>query len=96
MIQASDVTVELRLAAKADSQLRAFADVTVSLAESGELTMFGWSVVGDPPRVVPPARKGDKRFFDALTLSGKVKTLVYTLIGMAYKAALEKKAKEAA
>jgi hypothetical protein len=70
--------------------------VTVSLDESGEFAMFGWSVIGDPPRVVPPARKGDKRFFDVLTLSGKLKTLVYTLIGMAYKAALEKTAKEVA
>lgn len=94
MIQASDVTVELRLVNKADSQLRAFADVTVSLAESGEFTMFSWSVIGDPPRVVPPARKGDKRYFDVLTLSGKLKTLIYTAILTAYKAALEKAGKE--
>jgi hypothetical protein len=93
MIQASDVTVELRLATKADSQLRAFADVTVSLGESGDFTMFGWSVIGDPPRVVPPARKGDKRFFDVLTLSGKVKTLVYTVIGMEYQAAVTRAGK---
>ncbi|MGD0443161.1 MAG: hypothetical protein ABSA39_04410 [Edaphobacter sp.] len=93
MTTAEDITVELRLA-KPDSNVRAFADVTLSLGENGSVSMFGFSVLGDPPRVVPPARKGDKRFFDIVLLNGKVKTLVYTKIGMSYKAALVDATKE--
>jgi hypothetical protein len=43
---------------------------------------------------VPPARKGKQQYFDTVLLSGKVKTLVYTLIGMAYKKAVSDAVKE--
>jgi hypothetical protein len=91
VIEPDDVTVELRLVAKPDSKLKAFADVTVNLGEVGEFTTFGWSVLGDPIRVVPPARKGEQRFFDVVAMTGKLKTIVYTLIGNAYKAELRKR-----
>jgi hypothetical protein len=94
MIQASDVAVELRLIANPKSELKAFADVTVSLGDSGELAMFGWSVMGDPFQVVPPARKGKSKFFNTMLLFGPLKTIVYTKIGMTYKEALKNAGKE--
>jgi len=94
MLQAEDITVELRLA-KPGEATRAFADVTLALGESGTISVFGFSLIGEPPRVVPPARKGKQQYFDSVLLSGKVKTLVYTLIGMAYRKAVSDAAKEA-
>jgi len=88
MITAEDVTIDLRLA-KADSKVKAFADVTLALGESGNISMTGFSVIGAGPRVVPPARKGDQRYFDVVLLTGAVKTLVYNLIGTAYRNALK-------
>jgi hypothetical protein len=96
MIQASDVTVKLKLLTKTDSQPGAFADVTVSVPEEGDLVTNGWFVTGDPPEIKPPARKGTTRWFPLLTLPEKWKPLVYTQIGLAYKEALEKAAKEVA
>ena len=92
---AEDITIELRLN-KAENKVKAFADVTLTLKECGTLTLYGFSVMGDPPRVLPPARQKDQRFYELLSLTGKLKSLVYTQIGMAYKAALEKTAKEVA
>ena len=92
---AEDITIELRLN-KPESKVKAFADVTLTLKDWGTLTLYGFSVIGDPPRVLPPARQKDQRFYEFLALTGKLKSLVYTQIGMAYKAALEKAAKEAA
>jgi hypothetical protein len=93
MLQAEDITVEVRLA-KPGGATRAFADVTLELGESGTISMYGFSLIGEPPRVVPPARKGKQQYFDTVLLSGKVKTLVCTLIGMAYKKAVSDAAKE--
>jgi hypothetical protein len=86
MVSEQDITIELRLA-KPDAKLKAFADVTLTLGESGTMTIAGFSVIGDPPRVVPPARKGEQRYFEVVLLTGKLKTLVYTLIGVAYRKA---------
>jgi hypothetical protein len=93
MITADDITIELRLATL-DGKVKAFADVTLTLGQMGTLVMLGFSVIGDPPRVVPPAREKDKHYYDVLLLSGKLKTLVYTLIAIEYKKALVMAAKE--
>lgn len=93
MITSDDITIELR-SAPPNGKTKAFADVTLSLGECGVISISGFSLVGSGPRVVPPARKGDQRYFDVVLLTGKVKTLVYTLIGMEYRSALEKSAKE--
>lgn len=91
MIGPEDVAVELRLAPP-NGKLKAFADVTLTLKESGVITISGFSVVGTPPRVVPPARQGKQRYFDVVILTGNLKTLVYTMIGMAYRKALAESA----
>ena len=75
------ITVELRLAANSSSpKLKAFADVTLPLDELGLLKLCGFSVVqaaeNTPPRVVPPARKGEYRYFDIVFLIGKIRQVV--------------------
>jgi len=74
------ITVELRLAAKSNPKLKAFADVTLALGELGLLKLCGFSVMqmvdGDPPRIVPPARKGEQRYFDVVLLIGKIRKIV--------------------
>jgi hypothetical protein len=95
MIQAEDISIELRLAPP-NGKMKAFADVTITLGQMGTIVLLGFSVISDPPRVVPPAREKDKHYFDVVLLSGKLKTLVYTLIGIEYKKAKETAAKEIA
>ena len=87
MIAAEDIKVELRLA-KPNGTVKAFADVTLHLGDSGEVTMLGFSVIGTPTQIVPPARPGKQRYFDVVRLEGKLKTLIYTSIGISYKKAL--------
>ncbi len=87
MIAAEDIKVELRLA-KPNGTVKAFADVTLHLRDSGEVIMLGFSVMGTPAQVVPPARPGKQRYFDVIRIEGKLKTLIYTSIGIAYKKAL--------
>ena len=91
---AEDITIELRLSKKSDSKVKAHADVTVSLGDGGAIAISGFLVIGSDPFIAPPARKGSQKFFHIVQLTGNVKALVYTLIGMEYKAALAQTAKE--
>ena len=74
------ITVELRLANGSSPKVKAFADVTLPLGELGLLKLCGFSVVqgaeNTPPRVVPPARKGEQRYFDIVLLIGKIRKVV--------------------
>jgi DNA-binding cell septation regulator SpoVG len=73
------ISVELRLSNGSNSKLKAFADVTLPLGELGLLKLCGFSVVqreGNLPRVVPPARKGEQRYFDVVLLIGKIRRIV--------------------
>jgi hypothetical protein len=53
------------------------ADVTLPLGELGLLKLCGFSGIqgeeSTPPRVVPPARKGEHRFFEVVLLIGKIR-----------------------
>ena len=75
------IMVDLRLAAN-DSipKLKAFADVTLPLGELGLLKLCGFSVIQPAenhlPRVVPPARKGEHRYFDVVLLIGRIRKVV--------------------
>jgi DNA-binding cell septation regulator SpoVG len=76
---ASNVSVELRLSAKTDSKVKAFADVTIPLGTDGLVKVSGFSVIqrgSDQPRIVPPARKGEFRYFDTVALIGKIRSIV--------------------
>jgi hypothetical protein len=74
------ITVELRLANGSSPKVKAFADVTLPLGELGLLKLCGFSVVqgaeNTPPRVVPPARKGEQRYFEIVLLIGKIRKVV--------------------
>lgn len=73
------ITVELRLSTKSDSKIKAFADVTIPLGDDGTVTILGFSVLdgdGRPARVMTPARKGQKAWFDIVQLTGRIRQLV--------------------
>jgi DNA-binding cell septation regulator SpoVG len=75
----SNVAVDLRLSTKTDSKVKAFADVTIPLGSDGLVKVSGFSVIqrdSEPPRVVPPARKGEFRYFDTVALIGKIRSIV--------------------
>jgi DNA-binding cell septation regulator SpoVG len=77
------VTVELRLSTKPDSKVKAFADVTIPLGDDGTVTVLGFSVLegdGRPARVMAPARKGQKAWFDTVQLTGRIRQLVETAV----------------
>ena len=88
-----DITVELRLE-KFGSDWKGFADLTLSFGDEGILTLYGFSISGNPPRIVPPARKGTHKWFEVVLMHGKVKALVWTRIAMEYKVALAAAQKE--
>jgi hypothetical protein len=82
-MKSDSVTVEMRLSAKLDSKVKAFADVTIPLGDEGTITVLGFSVLesdGRPPRVMPPARKGAKAWFDTVQLTGRIRQLVETTV----------------
>jgi hypothetical protein len=95
MIVPEHISVELRLA-KPNEKVKAFADVTIRLGDSGEIMILGFSVIGTPPLIVPPARPGKQRYFDVVRLEGKLKALIYTTVGNAYKKALADTTREVA
>jgi len=72
-----DISVDLRLA-NGDGKTRAFADVTLPLGEPGLLKLSGFSVIdtGSELRVVPPARKGKSKYFEVVSLIGKIRRMV--------------------
>jgi DNA-binding cell septation regulator SpoVG len=79
----ADITVELRLSTKPDAKVRAFADVTITLGDDGTVTVLGYSVLdsdGRPPRVMAPARKGQKTWFDTVQLTGRIRQAVETTV----------------
>jgi len=74
-----NISVELRLSTKTDSKVKAFADVTIPLGSDGLVKISGFSVIqrdSELPRVVPPARKGEFRYFDTIALIGKIRSHV--------------------
>jgi len=82
-MKAEDITVEVRLSSKQDSKIKAFADVTIPFGTDGVATIFGFSILnsdGRPARVMAPARKGAKAWFDVVELTGKVRHLVESAV----------------
>ncbi len=78
-MKTDSIAVDLRLSSKADSKVKAFADVTIPLGDDGTITVLGFSILeteGRPPRVMPPARKGKQTWFDTVQLTGKIRGLV--------------------
>jgi len=77
MMKTEDITVELKLVEL--GKVKAFADVTIPLGADGVLKVSGFQIIQadeQPVRVVPPARKGKYRYFDTISLTGKIRPLV--------------------
>ena len=78
-MKSDSITVQLRLSAKSDSKVKAFADVTIPLGDDGTITAFGFSVLdgaGRPARVMAPARKGKQSWLNIVEFTGRVRSLV--------------------
>ena len=89
------IAIELRLSAKLESKVKAFADVTIPLGDEGTITVLGFSVLdtdGHPPRVMAPARKGKQTWFDTVQLNGRIRGLIEAAVLAAYER--KKKASE--
>lgn len=83
----TNLTVDLRLSSKPDSKVKAFADVTIPLGSEGLVKISGFSVIqsdSEPPRVVPPARKGQFRYFDTVALIGQIRRIVDEAVSAEY------------
>ena len=66
-MKTESLTISLRLSAKRDGKVKAFVDVTIPLGDDGTVTVLGFSVLdgdGRPARVMAPARKGQKAWFE--------------------------------
>ena len=73
------ISVALRLSTKSESKVKAFADVTIPLGDEGTISVLGYSVLdgdGRPARVMAPARKGQKAWFDTVQLTGRIRQVV--------------------
>jgi hypothetical protein len=72
-MKSDSITVQLRLSAKSDSKVKAFADVTIPLGDDGTITTFGFTVLdgaGRPARVSAHAFKTiPPRFYSACAAS---------------------------
>jgi len=80
-MKAEDLTVELRLVDY--EKTKAFADVTIPLGNEGDIKISGWSVLdsgGKAPLAAPPARKGNSRYFDVVSLTGRIRSVVEEVI----------------
>lgn len=78
-MKVEDIAVELRLADPNKGKTRAFGDATIPLGSDGLIKLSGFSVIesdGGMPRVVPPARKGQSRYFEVVSLIGKIRSIV--------------------
>ena len=82
-MKTGDITVEMRLSPKQDTKVKGFADVTITLGDDGTITVLGFSVLesdGRSPRVMAPARKGQKAWFDTVQLTGRIRQAVETVV----------------
>lgn len=73
------ITVDLHLTKKPGNLVAAVADVLLDLADVGSIKISGFRVMlpdGKPAWVAPPARQGEKTWFDVIGLKGPLKRLV--------------------
>ena len=79
-MERDDISVDVRLSdPKRSEKLKAFADATIPMGPDGVIRISGFSVIQsgeEAPRVAPPARKGNFRYFPTVDLSGKIRGLV--------------------
>lgn len=76
------ILTDLRLTLDPKGKAVAHAAVTLDLGEDGQLTIDGFSVLRNDTGfwVAPPARKGEKRYFPVVALTGIVRADVQRAI----------------
>jgi hypothetical protein len=82
-----DITVGLRLNRSGKGKAKAFADVTIALDGDGVVKIHGYSIYQDGSgniRMAPPARPGASRYYDVVTLVGRIQALVEQAISAEY------------
>jgi DNA-binding cell septation regulator SpoVG len=70
-----EIEIKLRRSTKPESKIAAHADVVLSLTD-GKIQLNSFCIFkpnGKPAWVVPPATKGEKRFFPLIVLSGDIR-----------------------
>lgn len=78
-----EITVTLNLTKKPGNLVAAVADVTIDLGEAGTIKLCGFRIMrpdGKPLWVAPPARQGERTWFDVVVLRGPLKKLVETAV----------------
>lgn len=78
-----EISSTLTLTKKPGNLVAAVADVTLNLGEEGTIKHCGYRVMrpeGKPIWVAPPARHGERAWFDTVRLSGPVKQAVESVI----------------
>ena len=86
------ITAHVRLQTKIPN-VQAFADVVLDFGEDGLLELSGFSIVQDQqraPRVVPPANKGKRIYFDVVSTRGKIQRAITTAVLDKYESSLGK------
>ena len=77
-----EIEVEMRLVDKSGSAVKAVCDVFIRFEELGAIDLHSFRVLqnGRGVWVSPPARKGERRWFDVVTLRGPFKCAVEAAI----------------
>ncbi|MGB6876220.1 MAG: hypothetical protein WBD87_09320 [Candidatus Acidiferrales bacterium] len=70
-----EIFADVRIAAESNGKAVAHGSITLAFGEDGQLTIDGFSVLknGTGFWVAPPARKGEKKYFPVVALTGKVR-----------------------
>jgi DNA-binding cell septation regulator SpoVG len=70
------------------SKLRAYADVTISFGLDGMIKTCGFSIFENNSGTLgvrTPSRRGDRKFFDVVTLSGRIRGMIEAAVVTEYK-----------
>ena len=78
-----EISATLVLTRKPNNLVAAVADVALDLAEAGTIKICGFRVMrpdGKPVWIAPPARQGERVWFDTVRFSGPIKKAVETVV----------------
>lgn len=76
----SDVKCEYTANPNADSKTLAYCDVTLGFADSGRMTLRGFRVLRNEKGELwasPPAKKGERQWFDQIVMTGHIRAVVF-------------------
>jgi DNA-binding cell septation regulator SpoVG len=88
-----EISVRLNLTKKPGNLVAAVADVSLDLADAGTIKLCGFRVMrpdGKPVWIAPPARRGEKSWFDVVRLQGPIKKAIESVILREYETATQR------